>query len=293
VNDKKRLILDTAIKCFANKGYHATSIQEIADTAGIAKGSLYFYFKSKEHLLISIFEHGFTEFMTKMQAIAGDSDIEPRERLIRLTEVQFEQFVENHDFIMMLFKEHALHINEDMKQFLFGLRAQTIETYRSHILAIYGEEARPYMLDGASLFSGLNHEYSQYVLFAPESLDFRKLAEFLADRLDDVMFSMIAKRPEPILSEAKIEQFAEKAKMFSFKKARTVYDEISLLRKLIEGLQLESAQREDLLSSIQVLEAEFDKPNPQKVIVKGMLAVLKSCKEKEIRQVLQHIEAYL
>ncbi|WP_409341760.1 TetR/AcrR family transcriptional regulator [Paenibacillus sp. MBLB4367] len=293
MNDKKRHILDTAIKCFANKGYHATSIQEIADTAGIAKGSLYFYFKSKEHLLISILEHGFTMMLTKMQSIASDTTLEPRERLIRFIEVQFEQFVENHDFIMMLFKEHSLHINEDMKKFLFGLRAQTIETYRSHVLAIYGEQVRPYLLDAAALFSGLNHEYSQYVLFAPDSMDFRKLAVFLADRLDDLMMSLMTKRPEPILSEDKLEQLIETAKLFSIKKERTVFDEISRLRKLIEPLQLERHLREDMLSSLLVLEAEFEKPEPQKVIVKGMLAVLKGCKEKEIRQTLGLIEAYL
>ncbi|PWJ44587.1 TetR/AcrR family transcriptional regulator [Sediminitomix flava] len=47
----RKLILDTAASLFAEKGYLNTSISTIAKEAGIAKGSLYHYFKSKEELL--------------------------------------------------------------------------------------------------------------------------------------------------------------------------------------------------------------------------------------------------
>lgn len=52
--EKKRLIMNTALDLFANEGYHTTSISKIAQHAGISKGLLYNYFKSKEDLLESI-----------------------------------------------------------------------------------------------------------------------------------------------------------------------------------------------------------------------------------------------
>jgi Transcriptional regulator len=53
-NEKKKIILDAALKLFANKGYSATSISQIAEAANISNGLMYNYFKSKEELLTDI-----------------------------------------------------------------------------------------------------------------------------------------------------------------------------------------------------------------------------------------------
>ena len=49
-------VLDTAIRIFAQKGYAGTSVREIAEKAGVSKPVLYYYFKSKEGLFLSILE---------------------------------------------------------------------------------------------------------------------------------------------------------------------------------------------------------------------------------------------
>ncbi|HBE43015.1 MAG TPA: hypothetical protein DDW27_17790 [Bacteroidales bacterium] len=54
--EKKALIMDTALSLFANLGYHATTINNIAKHAGISKGLLYNYFTGKEELLTEIIE---------------------------------------------------------------------------------------------------------------------------------------------------------------------------------------------------------------------------------------------
>jgi AcrR family transcriptional regulator len=53
--EKRKVILDTALELFANKGYHATSISAIASAAKISKGLMYNYFENKEALLKAIF----------------------------------------------------------------------------------------------------------------------------------------------------------------------------------------------------------------------------------------------
>ncbi|MGA3015245.1 MAG: TetR/AcrR family transcriptional regulator [Bacteroidales bacterium] len=52
---KRSQIIGAAIECFANKGYHAVSISEIAENAHISKGLMYNYFSSKDELLRNIF----------------------------------------------------------------------------------------------------------------------------------------------------------------------------------------------------------------------------------------------
>ncbi len=57
--EKKELILQTALELFAEFGFHATSINQIAQKAGISKGLTYNYFSSKNEILEAIIEGGF------------------------------------------------------------------------------------------------------------------------------------------------------------------------------------------------------------------------------------------
>ena len=56
---KKELILQTALELFAENGFHATSINQIAKKAGISKGLTYNYFESKNNILEEIIDQGF------------------------------------------------------------------------------------------------------------------------------------------------------------------------------------------------------------------------------------------
>ncbi len=55
--NKRQLILDTALELFAEHGFHTTSISKIAKRANISKGLIYNYFESKEELLVQIMMH--------------------------------------------------------------------------------------------------------------------------------------------------------------------------------------------------------------------------------------------
>ncbi|MCP4907303.1 MAG: TetR/AcrR family transcriptional regulator [bacterium] len=70
--EKRRLIVDAAIKVFAEKGYHGTRISDIAKNAETAYGLVYHYFKNKEEILDTIFLERWGEFMGAVRAIAAD-----------------------------------------------------------------------------------------------------------------------------------------------------------------------------------------------------------------------------
>lgn len=55
------IVMDVAIQVMSERGYAATSIQEVADRVGVLKGSLYHYFRSKEELLARILEEGYEQ----------------------------------------------------------------------------------------------------------------------------------------------------------------------------------------------------------------------------------------
>jgi len=61
--EKRTLIMDSALEHFAKEGYHATTITHIAKHAGISKGLMYNYFESKEALLRAIIERSVKEVL--------------------------------------------------------------------------------------------------------------------------------------------------------------------------------------------------------------------------------------
>jgi AcrR family transcriptional regulator len=292
LNDKKKQILEAAIQCFADKGYQATSIQEIADTLGIAKGSLYFYFKSKEDLLVSICRYYFERITVKFWETMEDSQLTPREKLIAQVIENYEQFIEHSDFVKMLMKER-FEVNQEIHELIFTLRAQQLSGNQQCILELYGEEIRSISFDLATIFIAMINGYMGYVMMEQIKLDFKHVSEFLLDRLDDIAQSMLAKQAKPILNAVEFERFfADNPQQGRTKKA-ALAAELLAIRLVVEKLKKTPAELDEINMSLQVLEAELDKKEPQTVMVKGMVALLKSLKIPELKRHLIEIEAYI
>jgi TetR/AcrR family fatty acid metabolism transcriptional regulator len=85
--NKRKRILDAAVRVFAKKGFYATRVSEVARAAGVADGTIYLYFKSKDELLVSLFEDRVERLLAYLQrelpAISGAS-----ERLRRIIELE-------------------------------------------------------------------------------------------------------------------------------------------------------------------------------------------------------------
>src|ERR1041384_3287743 len=80
---KRDAILRAAIDVFAERGYFNAQVADVARAAGVAAGTVYLYFRSKDDLLISIFERGMREALAEgKQVVEGVDD--PVERLRRV-----------------------------------------------------------------------------------------------------------------------------------------------------------------------------------------------------------------
>jgi AcrR family transcriptional regulator len=83
-------VLDAATRVFHEKGYDATSIQDIADEVGILKGSIYYYISSKEDVLFELLKEVHEQALKAVQeAIKADGDALVRIRAFASTLAQF------------------------------------------------------------------------------------------------------------------------------------------------------------------------------------------------------------
>jgi AcrR family transcriptional regulator len=75
--EKRKLILDAAIRVFAERGYHGSRVGDIAEDAGVAHGLLYHYFASKDDVLRTIFTENWGELIVRFRAVEAADEPAP------------------------------------------------------------------------------------------------------------------------------------------------------------------------------------------------------------------------
>ncbi|MFC5652059.1 TetR/AcrR family transcriptional regulator [Paenibacillus solisilvae] len=288
---KKRQIIEAAIICFSEKGYRGTSIQDIADSLGIAKGSMYFYFKSKEDLLRSICKYYMEAIVKQAQAIA-ESSLTPEEKLLKLVTLSYEQYEKNKGFITILMQER-FDLNEEIHELIVKVRRIGLLASRSIICELYGPEAEPYACDAAVMFHAFIDGYLGFVILENKQFDLERLAGFVMNRLDELMCGMISKSSDIILGTEILEQWSASADDELSGGKSGVAALIESIHATVSKAALPANTIEEIISALQVIETEFEKAEPQPVVIKGMLSFLKSMKAAGLKKQLDKLEAYV
>ncbi|MGI9180337.1 MAG: TetR/AcrR family transcriptional regulator [Longimicrobiaceae bacterium] len=91
---RRRAILDSAVRAFAQHGFFGSRIRDIAAGAGVAEGTIYLYFGGKDDLLVTAFRERVNEFCAAVHSILAEESSFP-ERLTRFIELQFEGIEED------------------------------------------------------------------------------------------------------------------------------------------------------------------------------------------------------
>jgi TetR/AcrR family fatty acid metabolism transcriptional regulator len=99
--DKSLRILDAAIRIFARKGFYNSTIADVAKVAEVAEGTIYLYFKNKDDLLISIFEHSMDLFIAEAQKELGGVD-DPKDKLQRFIALHLKLVQKNPELAQVL-----------------------------------------------------------------------------------------------------------------------------------------------------------------------------------------------
>jgi len=132
VTDKREAIIKAAIKIFARKGYFNSKVADIAGEAGIADGTVYLYFKSKDEILHSVFDRAMEEFIAEGKREIAEIK-EADRRLRRVAELHLEKLGADRD-LAIVFQVELRGSTKFMEEFsaagfaeYLGIIHQTIE----------------------------------------------------------------------------------------------------------------------------------------------------------------------
>jgi AcrR family transcriptional regulator len=104
--EKRRQILDAAVRTFAQKGYHSTRVGDIAEEAGVAYGLVYHYFESKEDVLETIFRDTWTELLAAIRDVE-ESEHLAAEQLRQVSAILLRSWRRQPDLVRVLVREVA------------------------------------------------------------------------------------------------------------------------------------------------------------------------------------------
>ncbi len=102
--DKRRLILDAAIRVFARQGFHACRVSDIADEAGVAYGLVYHYFGSKDEVLDTLFLERWNVMLEVIREVDA-RDIPAREKLQEIASFIVDSYRHDPDLMKVIIVE--------------------------------------------------------------------------------------------------------------------------------------------------------------------------------------------
>jgi AcrR family transcriptional regulator len=103
--ERSEEVYRAALRLFREKGYHATSMQDIAEAVGLYKGSLYHYIGGKEDLLVQVFERAMGTLLGDVERIVADSSLGPSAQLRLIVQAHVTCVSENLDALTVYLHE--------------------------------------------------------------------------------------------------------------------------------------------------------------------------------------------
>jgi AcrR family transcriptional regulator len=174
-------ILDTALSLFCEKGYHSTSIEDIARQAEISKGLLYHYFKSKEEVLAALVEIRIDDMLVVMNA--AKTKATPTQQIQHIAEGALEDVRRKPEvfrFYLNLFTQPRLDpVVAKYTQKLMDEQAQQFKVQTELFEALGTENPRRRSLYFSSTLQGIMLMYSTYPKNFPlDAVKAQVIAEF-------------------------------------------------------------------------------------------------------------------
>jgi AcrR family transcriptional regulator len=150
--DKRRQILDAAIRVFARQGFHATRVSDIADEAGVAYGLVYHYFKSKDQVLNELFVERWSLLLTAIEE-TDRTGAEPREKLAAVASFIVDSYVHDPELMKVIIVEVTRAANSFGRTHLAEIR----RAYQSIAKIVAdGQEASAFRDDIDPMFASMS-----------------------------------------------------------------------------------------------------------------------------------------
>jgi TetR/AcrR family transcriptional regulator, fatty acid metabolism regulator protein len=166
VADKREAILKAATKVFAGKGYFNSKVADIAKEAGIADGTVYLYFKSKDEILHSVFDRAMAEFIEEGKRELAELE-KPEDKLRRIAELHLEKLGADRE-MAVVFQVELRGSTKFMEEFSAAGFAEYLDIIRQTIeegqtAGVFRQDLKP-IICAKILYGALDEMVTNWIL---------------------------------------------------------------------------------------------------------------------------------
>ncbi len=123
--EKRQMILEAAVQEFSRKGYHNTRMEEIAQTAGIGKGTIYEYFDSKLQLFQAMMEDSLAAYFDTLEE-GLQRPVSMEQRIAKLVEAHICFCLENKELTRVIFWDPET-FDQELRDWTISIRADKLQ----------------------------------------------------------------------------------------------------------------------------------------------------------------------
>ncbi|WP_404460988.1 TetR/AcrR family transcriptional regulator [Sutcliffiella horikoshii] len=276
MKDRKLHVLTCAHKLFIEKGFQATSIQDILDESGIAKGTLYNYFSSKNELLIALFKTLYKKMEKERNDLLIGQDPSDINIFIKQFELQMETNRANK--LISLFEEVIFINDSELKDFIQKSQLRMLRWVHQRFLEIFGEEKREYLWDCAIMYLGiLNHGIRYYTMTHDKKLDIHKVVQYSVNRLVKIVED-VAESGEVLVEAESMARWVPQEGENELPLPHAIAHAVSDLKKNLSG----GADYERLAELLDFIQQELSGKNgtaPRRFLVESAMDSLRGNKD--------------
>ncbi|WP_409250596.1 TetR/AcrR family transcriptional regulator [Bacillus sp. SCS-153A] len=275
--NKRKAILEAAVELFAEHGYTKTSMQQIADSIGISKGSLYSFFHSKEDLIISIYEHYQQLVFERAYVVGLDANMPGEERLAKQFIVQFEGIVEYKSYMKMHMRGDTAKNSEKLSAMEHRMRGRLFSWLEHNLLQVYGEKIIPYKWDLMWMTQSIYASYMMLLISTESGLKPEDLGNHLVRQISILAEDYFNGSSTPLLDDEIMKPFTvnmdREGAFISFEKREEAWKNLyKKIHSLPDG-------GPEYITIADRISEECRKSKPDELVIKGMFRLLTDVQE--------------
>lgn len=287
MNDRKQQVIITAQKLFVEKGFSATSVQDIIESSEISKGTFYNYFSSKNGFLMAFLEHvNEEESIRRNELLIGQG---PSDKKTFTDQILIRMQVHREYNLLQIF-ESIFHSDDiDLRDFIQNHYLSELVWLQGRINDVYGIGVEPYAADCAIMLHGMiQHMAHVWMAYTKEKMDTTKLVTFTVRRLDAIVSNMMHTQDtligEYLFMNSNSDHPLEKKRILA--KLNSFYKEV------------ENKERLDKNQFISFLMDEINSKEPRVFILESVIqsfrnAFIDTDYEREARKLALHVWEYV
>lgn len=278
MKDKRERIMDAAYILFQQQGYQATSIQQIANHCGIAKGSVYSYFSSKQNLLIALLVRINDRVVSDVLHFRSQQGMDKRQRYLFQIQAVLESTTEQRLFQAAL-SRGTVELSDELDQYNAAVQQQWIDIQVESLLECFGEVCRPWLGDLSLCINGMIDSYCYLLIATQAKMDVHRAAEIIMLAAEGLVIQLTETKPPPAAELDLIRSWLNVSG--SPEESDPVPDLLQKLKSTAAGsLEAYSWQDQEYIQELLlILSRELDQENPNLYLLRSLLHALQGFNE--------------